>query len=185
MSSIHVSLSLAVANEILSAPDAPGVRVLCKILTMMDLTGCAQSTIKEMKILTARMIEVPVMLCIRSFWIIASVIAQAHTLRKMYRVRQIYRNHFLFWSIWKCCLWEFRHNSEHNAKKDNALHFVNKITIFRRSFQLAITCKILLLNCWKSDDLPESEWLFFNVSDKYNNLIHFLMMIFIISNTCF
>ncbi|CAH3143074.1 unnamed protein product [Porites lobata] len=57
VSSIHVSLSLAVANEILSAPDAPGVRVLCKILTMMDLTGCAQSTIKEMKILTARMIE--------------------------------------------------------------------------------------------------------------------------------
>jgi len=25
---------------------------------MMDLTGCAQSTVKEMKILTARMIEV-------------------------------------------------------------------------------------------------------------------------------
>ena len=53
------------ANEILSAPDAPGVRVLCKILTLMDLTGCAQSTIKEMKILTARMIEVPVMPYIR------------------------------------------------------------------------------------------------------------------------
>lgn len=34
-----------------------------------------------------------------SFLIIASVIAQAHTLRKMYRVRQIYRNLFLFWSI--------------------------------------------------------------------------------------
>ena len=65
VSSIHVSLSLAVANEILSSPDAPGVRVLCKILTMMDLTSCAQSTIKEMKILIARMIEVPVMLCIR------------------------------------------------------------------------------------------------------------------------
>ena len=53
------------ANEILSAPDAPGARVLCKILTLMDLTGCAQSTIKEMKILTARMIEVPVMPYIR------------------------------------------------------------------------------------------------------------------------
>lgn len=58
MASIHVSLSLAVANEILSDPEAPGVRVLCKILTMMDLTGCAQSTVKEMKILTTRMIEV-------------------------------------------------------------------------------------------------------------------------------
>ena len=46
------------ANEILSDPEAPGVRVLCKILTMMDLTGCAQSTVKEMKILTTRMIEV-------------------------------------------------------------------------------------------------------------------------------
>ncbi|KAJ7392424.1 hypothetical protein OS493_012087 [Desmophyllum pertusum] len=57
VSSIHVSLSLAVANEILSSPDAPGVRLLCKILTMMDLTGCAQSTVKEMKILTTRMIE--------------------------------------------------------------------------------------------------------------------------------
>ena len=53
-----MSLSLAVANEILSDPEAPGVRVLCKILTMMDLTGCAQSTVKEMKILTARMLEV-------------------------------------------------------------------------------------------------------------------------------
>ena len=58
MASIHVSLSLAVANEILSDSEAPGVRVLCKILTMMDLTGCAQSTVKEMKILTARMMEV-------------------------------------------------------------------------------------------------------------------------------
>lgn len=58
VASIHVSLSLAVANEILSDPEAPGVRVLCKILTMMDLTGCAQSTIKEMKVLTTRMIEV-------------------------------------------------------------------------------------------------------------------------------
>lgn len=57
VASIHVSLSLAVANEILSNPWAPGVRVLCKILTMMDLTGCAQSNIKEMKILTTRMME--------------------------------------------------------------------------------------------------------------------------------
>ena len=46
------------ANEVLSCPDAPGVRVLCKILTMMDLTGCAQSTVKEIKVLTARMMEV-------------------------------------------------------------------------------------------------------------------------------
>jgi len=57
VSSIHASLSLAVANEILSCPEAPGVRILCKILPMMDLTGCAQSTVKEMKILTTRMIE--------------------------------------------------------------------------------------------------------------------------------
>ncbi|XP_068710176.1 condensin complex subunit 3-like [Montipora foliosa] len=57
VASIHVSLSLAVANEILSNPGAPGVRVLCKILTMMDLTGCTQSTLKEMKILTTRMLE--------------------------------------------------------------------------------------------------------------------------------
>ena len=55
---MHVSLSLAVANEILSNPGAPGVRVLCKILTMMDLTGCAQSNIKEMKVLTTRIMEV-------------------------------------------------------------------------------------------------------------------------------
>ena len=46
------------ANEVLSCPEAPGVRILCKTLPMMDLTGCAQSTVKEMKILTARMIEV-------------------------------------------------------------------------------------------------------------------------------
>ena len=46
------------ANEILSSPDAPGVRMLCKILTMMDLSGCPQSTVKEMKVLTTRMIEV-------------------------------------------------------------------------------------------------------------------------------
>lgn len=45
------------ANEILSCPDAPGVRVLCKVLTMMDLTGCTQSTVKEIKVLTMRMIE--------------------------------------------------------------------------------------------------------------------------------
>ena len=58
VSSIHASLSLAVANEVLSCPEAPGVRIMCKILPMMDLSGCAQSTVKEMKILTARMIEV-------------------------------------------------------------------------------------------------------------------------------
>lgn len=56
-SSIHASLSLAVANEILSSPNAPGVRMLCKILTMMDLTGCPQSTVKEIKILTTMMID--------------------------------------------------------------------------------------------------------------------------------
>lgn len=55
--SIHASLSIAMANEILSCPDAPGVRVLCKVLTMMDLTGCTQSTVKEIKVLTMRMIE--------------------------------------------------------------------------------------------------------------------------------
>ena len=58
VSSIHASLSLAVANEILSCPEAPGVRILCNILPMMDLTGCQQSTVKEMKILTARMTQV-------------------------------------------------------------------------------------------------------------------------------
>ena len=46
------------ANEILSCPEAPGVRILCNILPMMDLTGCQQSTVKEMKILTARMTQV-------------------------------------------------------------------------------------------------------------------------------
>ena len=46
------------ANEILSCPEAPGARILCNILPMMDLTGCQQSTVKEMKILTARMIQV-------------------------------------------------------------------------------------------------------------------------------
>ena len=48
------------ANEILSCPEAPGARILCNILPMMDLTGCQQSTVKEMKILTARMIQVHV-----------------------------------------------------------------------------------------------------------------------------
>ncbi|EDO49280.1 predicted protein, partial [Nematostella vectensis] len=33
----HVSLALKVANEILSDPEAPGVRVLCKVLTTLDL----------------------------------------------------------------------------------------------------------------------------------------------------
>ncbi|XP_078359066.1 condensin complex subunit 3-like [Oculina patagonica] len=56
-SSIHASLSLAVANEILSSPSAPGVRMLCKILTMMDLTGCSQSTVKEIKVLSTMMIN--------------------------------------------------------------------------------------------------------------------------------
>ena len=46
------------ANVILSDPEAPGVRVLCKVLTMMDLAGCAQSTVKEMKVLTSRMLAV-------------------------------------------------------------------------------------------------------------------------------
>ena len=46
------------ANEILSCPEAPGARILCNVLAMMDLAGCQQSTVKEMKILTARMIQV-------------------------------------------------------------------------------------------------------------------------------
>ena len=148
MSSIHVSLSLAVANEILSAPDAPGVRVLCKILTMMDLTGCAQSTIKEMKILTARMIEVRVMLCIR--FLFESSPASLHRpipYAKCTGFARFTVTFFCFGPFNNAICGSFVTTPSTTQKKDNALHFVSKITIFRRSFKLAITCKILLLNC--------------------------------------
>ena len=148
MSSIHVSLSLAVANEILSAPDAPGVRVLCKILTMMDLTGCAQSTIKEMKILTARMIEVPVMLCIR--FLFESSPASLHRpipYAKCTGFTRFTVTFFCFGPFKNAVCGSFVTTTSATQKKTMPLHFVNKITIFRRSFKLAITCKILLLNC--------------------------------------
>ena len=83
-----------------------------------------------------------------SFLIIANVIAQAHTLRKMYRVRQIYRNLFFCFGPFKNAVCgSFVTTPSTTQKKTMPLHFVHKITIFRRSFKLAITCKILLLNC--------------------------------------
>jgi hypothetical protein len=54
----HLSLALKVANEILSDPQAFGTRVLCKVLTSLDLTGCDQSSIKDLKVLAYKLFEV-------------------------------------------------------------------------------------------------------------------------------
>lgn len=54
-----MALAMKVANEILSDPEAVGVRVMCKVLTMMDLSGSDQSVVKDMKVLCNQMIQVP------------------------------------------------------------------------------------------------------------------------------
>ncbi|XP_031571204.1 condensin complex subunit 3-like [Actinia tenebrosa] len=54
----HVSLALKVANEVLSDPQAPGTRVLCKVLTSLDLNGCDQTSIKDLKVLAYKLYDV-------------------------------------------------------------------------------------------------------------------------------
>ena len=55
--SIHGTLGLKIANEIISEPFAPGVRVLCKTLTQLHLVNSKKSVLKDLLFLHEAMIK--------------------------------------------------------------------------------------------------------------------------------
>ncbi|XP_077992118.1 condensin complex subunit 3-like [Glandiceps talaboti] len=58
-SSVHDSLAITICNEILNLCDSetPGLRTLCKALTLLDLTPTNASNIKDLQMLVKQMIE--------------------------------------------------------------------------------------------------------------------------------
>ncbi|XP_028390822.1 condensin complex subunit 3-like [Dendronephthya gigantea] len=54
---IHGSLALKIANEIISEPFSPGVRVLCKTLTQLQLMNAKKSVLKDLSVLHEAMIK--------------------------------------------------------------------------------------------------------------------------------
>ena len=56
--SIHGSLALKIANEVISDPISPGIRVLCKTLTQLQLLNAKKSDLKDLMILHEAMTKV-------------------------------------------------------------------------------------------------------------------------------
>ncbi|XP_038070751.1 condensin complex subunit 3-like isoform X1 [Patiria miniata] len=56
-SSVHDSLSLKLCNKILGDMEAPGVRVLCKVLNMLHLSTSNANIVKDLSVLAEQMVE--------------------------------------------------------------------------------------------------------------------------------
>ncbi|XP_046850620.1 condensin complex subunit 3-like isoform X2 [Xenia sp. Carnegie-2017] len=55
--SIHGGLALKIANEIITTPFSPGVRVLCKALTLLNLTNAKENVLKDLVVLCEKMLK--------------------------------------------------------------------------------------------------------------------------------
>ncbi|XP_070541488.1 condensin complex subunit 3-like [Ptychodera flava] len=55
--SVHEGLAIKLCNEILSDCEAPGVRTLCKTLTLLEISASNQTMVKDLQTMVAQMIQ--------------------------------------------------------------------------------------------------------------------------------
>ena len=54
----HDEIAVKVANEILSSPHSFNVRVLVKVLTLVELTPTNENALRDLRVLTQKMLKV-------------------------------------------------------------------------------------------------------------------------------